>query len=185
MAFVVTENTLKSITDYKTFKGEFEAYVDSVCEEVRLRGVLFSDRRERDAHTFWCEDIERIKKAELLDNGLDHFKQCGLLAYWLRRTSPVIEFTDYASPVEGDFGNLDKEHEDFKDFLTSYSSEYFAFDWAFRICLFHEQTRPDKNERADRIQLSHEYIRTTCHFLKCKQVSPHAMFLIYRSLFEE
>lgn len=185
MSFVVTDNTLKSIRDYNEFKAAFSAYVDSVFSEVQLREVGLSDRRLRDAHTFWCADIDRIVKAEQLKNGLDHFKQCGLLAYWLRRSSPLIDFQDYSSPVEGDSEYLDKAHEDFKDLLMLYASEYLAFDWAFKICLFHERTRPDKTERADRIQLSREYIRTTCHFLKCKQVSPHSLFLIYKSLFEE
>jgi hypothetical protein len=183
MTFEVTEDTLKEIQDHVVFKREFSAYVDSVCGEVRLVPTL-SRSRISDAHQFWLEDLRRIESADGLSNGLDHFKQCGLLAYWLRRTSPLTDLQDYSSPVDGDAGHLDSEHEDFRDLLVLSASEYFAFDWPFQMCLFHEKTRENKNERADRVQLSREYIRTMCHFLKRKQVSPHAMFLIYRSLFE-
>ena len=31
--------------------------------------------------------------------------------------------------------------------------------------------------------VSMEYIESVCHFLKFKQVSPHALYLIYKSLF--
>jgi hypothetical protein len=32
-------------------------------------------------------------------------------------------------------------------------------------------------------QLSVDYYRTVCHFLKYKTVSPHGIFLLYKSLF--
>ncbi|CAK0755644.1 conserved hypothetical protein [Azospirillaceae bacterium] len=185
MAVIVTSSTLKDIRNsLDLFKGEFTKYAQDVSFEARLLPV-FSEYRISDAHLFWTEDLVRVERAEPdLENGLDHFKQCGHLAYWLRRMSPVIEFSDASGAYSEGASPLDKERLKFRELLYKYGMEYLAFDWAFQICRFHEKTRPDKSLRADAIQISPDYAQTICHFLKRKNVSPHALFLIYKSLFQ-
>jgi len=186
LAVDVTEKTITSMmADYLAFKASFENYAMEVCwDGCRLQPSMV-DRRLRDAYSFWIDDIKRVGEIEPnLEEGLDHFKLCGHLAYWLRRTSPVVEFTDYSSPCEDDEGKLTPDQEDFKDLLYEYGSEYLAFDLAFNLCMFHEQARADKTERSETLKLSRDYIRMVCHFMKCKHVSPHALTLLFKSLFQ-
>jgi hypothetical protein len=169
---------------FDDFEREFRIYTCSVSAEARLQPTI-SHYRLRDAHAFWNEDLNRVEGAEPnLENGLDHFKQCGHLAYWLRRTAPIISFVDLTGCYSDGMPELDDDGKALRDLLYKYGMEYLSFDWAFQICRFHEMTRPDKKSRADDICLSEDYIVTTCNFLKRKNVSPHALFLILRSLFQ-
>lgn len=185
MNICITDSTLTSIfKDSRVFEDNFAEYAREVSSKARLIPKIVPIR-VKDAHAFWKEDLHRVGGAEpLLVNGLDHFKQCGHLAYWLRRTSPVVEFHDTSELYTEGTPGLNKDEVAFRDLMYKYGTEYMAFDWAFQICLFHEKTRPDKSERADSLVLSPDYIETMCHFLKRKNVSPHALFLIFRSLFQ-
>jgi hypothetical protein len=185
MSVVISKTTLHSIAEnFDDFKNEFVCYANTVSEKAQLLPI-FVEFRLRDAHLFWKEDLDRVDAAEPhLKNGLDHFKQGGHLAYWLRRTSPVVEFKDMAGAYSAGCGDLAEDGAALRELLYKCGMEYLAFDWAFQICLFHEKTRPDKTLRADQMSLSRDYIETICHFLKRKNVSPHALSLIFRSLFQ-
>jgi len=184
MSVEVTQTTLEKLSSsFETFKEEFVTFTSNVCWEARLQPKIV-DFRLRDAYQLWQKDLDRVKKADELHDGLDHFKQCGHLGYWLRRSSPIVEFIDYSSAYTESAGSMGDDANSFRDLLYQYGTEYLAFDWAYEICLFHERTRSDKSSRADTLQLSRDYIRTVCHFMKCKHVSPHALSLILKSLFQ-
>ncbi len=183
MKVTIPANTLKVMSaSFEGFQQTFEDYAKKVSWAAQLQPKMV-EYRLRDAHHFWVKDLERVKAAEdNLGEGLDHFKQSGHLAYWLRRTSPVVEFVD----MSGGFNEAVRDEvscdNNFRDFLFKYGMEYFAFDLPFNICRFHEIAQPGSSDWAEEIDLPPDYVTTICHFLKTKNVSPHAIFLIFKSL---
>jgi hypothetical protein len=106
------------------------------------------------------------------------------MAFWLRRVSPVVEAIDLTSNPQDALGYpLSEDELAFRDLLFGYCNEYLAFDLGFQFCRYYEIAKKGNSRRADGLILSEDYLRTTCHFLKYKNVSPHALFLIYKSLF--
>jgi hypothetical protein len=106
-------------------------------------------------------------------NGLDHFKQCGHLAFWVRRLSPVVEFSDL------DFGDSEMpvkpKEKALRDLLKGYVNEYLAFDFGYHLCRYYEARHKEKpSSRASRLALSPDYYQMISHFMKFKNVSPHA-----------
>lgn len=144
---------------------------------------VLSAPRVKEAHGAWKKDIERVSGNENhLNEGLDHFKRAGHLAFWLRRMSPIVEFQDTAGDISPDWGYNLLDHEQmFRDLMEGHANEYVAFDAGFQFCKFYEVSIGSK--RAPAIELDEDYVRTTCHFMKYKQVSPHSLFMIYKSLF--
>lgn len=49
-----------------------------------------SRRRLSDAFHFWVDDLHRVGEIELAGADPDHFKRAAHLAYWLRRSTPVV-----------------------------------------------------------------------------------------------
>ena len=184
---VITKSLLDDVrSDYQKFIDSFTEYAKATLDEGRFWPQI-SERRLLDAHRLWIADLNRIRKSEpnLENNGLDHLKICAHLAYWLRRSSPVVGFIDMVDAYELQALDMPAEGERFRfrELLNLYGIEYLAFDFAFQICLFYERTKPDRSPRADDLVLSENYIHSMCHFLKCKNVSPHAIFLIFKSIF--
>jgi hypothetical protein len=124
------------------------------------------------AHHFWQKDLVRVSKREFDGGELDHFKQSGHLSYWLRRQSPVIRWDISGS-----------NHEEYANFLVTCGNEHFSFMLGYRLCLYFECNK-DIPFNESKFALSSKYVRDTCYFLKQKNVSPHALALIFRSIFE-
>lgn len=160
-----------------------------------------------DAYAFIQKDIRRVSTIEYDGHPLDHFKRCGHLCYWLRRARPIadIETLTLLEP-----SMLSPKEQRLRKLLLDYGNEYVAFDIGFRICRFFQakrtdirtmllmlRTQPDGAHARDLAQsasqgrtiasfnLEEDYIATMCHVLKEKNVSPHAIHMIYRSLFFE
>jgi hypothetical protein len=133
-----------------------------------------------EAHTQWRGDLERISEFELNDGIPDHFKQAGHLAYWLRRCKPIYELNENKSyPPAGTKEDVDFT-TDGQELLLKYANEYLAFSLGYHICLLHTIT--DEKE-AKEFRIDKNYLEIVCQFLRNKNVSPHALYLIYRSLF--
>ncbi|KQO42487.1 hypothetical protein ASF08_12850 [Methylobacterium sp. Leaf85] len=165
--------------------GEFTQFVAEYSEEILSAAYLIpqlSRARLDEVHGAWTKDLERVEENEnQLEEGLDHFKRAGHLAFWLRRMGPVVDFIDYSVNIaDGIEYNLSEKEADFRDLMFGHANEYIAFDIGLQYCKFYE---PQTSLRAQGITLSDDYTRTTCHFLKYKQVSPHSLFMIYKSLF--
>ena len=98
--------------------------------------------------------------------------------------SPIVEAVDATTNLADAEGMpLSDDEKAFRDLLFGYVNEYIAFDIGFQFCRYYETAKKGGSERATNLILSEDYLRTTCHFLKYKNVSPHALFLIYKSLF--
>ena len=145
---------------------------EDVCRAFYLKPQL-SQPRMREAFESWHHDIMRLPRDSMNhgDQKPDHFKLSGSLAYWLRRSPPLIE--------------LESKEFDWDDpcaqIFVKYSDTYLAFDLGFRLCDYYE-THKKNNPTQPKI-LSLEYLQSVCYMLKFKNVSPHALILIYRSLY--
>ena len=107
----------------------------------------------------------------------DHFKICGFAAYWLRRHSPVsVLMEDKGLKV-----TKDEVIKEWRRLFGSYSRALLAFYFGYRICYFYE-TRGESDSVSPRKPDS-AYIEAICYVMKYKSLSPHAMGMIYRSLF--
>lgn len=107
----------------------------------------------------------------------DHFKLSGILAYWLRRSTPVCGLR-----------NLNLVHQKypiFQELLKKYPSELSAFDMGLFICSRFETERVDNSSSyVPAIEANNfDYYRDICFLLKRKSLSPHSLGMIYRSLF--
>lgn len=162
----------------------FSEFTKGILGEARLFPKL-SQPRVIEAHGAWQNDLRRVGGHEPnLGGGLDHFKQSGHLTFWLRRMSPIVEAHDLTSSL-GDAPGLPltSAEKDLREILFGYCNEFVAFELGYQICLFYERAREmGKNQNLTLVP-DDEYYKIMCHFLKYKTVSPHAMFLIYKSLF--
>lgn len=179
---LIDKDTLPQLKSFDKFHTTFSDFVIESALAALLRPVI-SKRRLKDAHYAWQDDLSRIAEREPnIDGELDHFKQCGHLAYWLRRAGPVIEFTDLVEEYGEEGGLYPREIEERK-LLVNYGTEYLAFDFGYQFCQFYEIARTDRETSPPPPNLNPEYLLTVCNFLKFKQVSPHAMYLIYKTMF--
>ncbi len=88
-----------------------------------------------------------------------------------------LDFGDAEAPMSA-------REKGFRTLLISYSNEYLAFDFGFQICKYYEAKHKKRpSYRARELVLSEKYYQTTCHFLKYKTASPHALQLLFKSLF--
>jgi len=176
---------LEAIEDEATFVRFYADFATHVLWQARLFPKL-SRPRVIEVHGAWMSDLKRVNENEpQLGDGLDHFKRCGHLAFWARRMSPVIEAIDVTKNYQDTHTDLTTDEVAFRDLLFGYCNEYIAFELGFQFCRFYEIGKAPPSERAKHLVLSENYLKTTCHFLKYKQVSPHALYLIYKSLFVE
>jgi hypothetical protein len=180
----IRDGDLEAIEKQANFVSFFSGFAKDILWSARLFPRL-SEPRVIEAHGAWCNDLNRVSNHEPhLEEGLDHFKRCGHLAFWVRRMSPVVEAVDVTQNVADAEGMpLSGDEMAFRDLLFGYCNEYLAFELGLQFCRFYEIGKPGGSARANSLVLSEDYIRTMCHFLKYKQVSPHALFLVYKSLF--
>lgn len=172
----------EDIFDQIKNKEAFQSLVMSEFKACAGRAkfkINFSRSRLQDAHQSFARDAERLKDSlPKGSNQPDHFKQAGTLAYWLRRFSPIIAFT-----AEDDDINCDKDVIELREFLRDYGEVFLAFDLGLQICRFFERHKEGANTNARDPSLDIKYAQMICYYLKYKNVSPHAITLIYASLF--
>lgn len=139
--------------------------------------VDLSSARLYDAYEFWKNDLERVKFHELATSSdLDHFKQAAHLMYWLRRTNPINDlFYAEADPTD--------EEQPWHDLVKLYGIQFTSFQIGFDLCRFFESERMGSIFYTNEYELDYDYYATVCHMFKTKNVSPHSVFLIYKSLF--
>ena len=181
---LIQKGVLDAIQNCDEFVRSFCSYAEGALFSCRLLPVM-SKPRLIEAHGAWMNDLSRVGTHEPnLDDGLDHFKRCGHLAFWLRRMAPIVEAIDTTNNLADAAGYaLSADEIEFRDLLLGYCNEYIAFDYSFQICKYYELGKVPPSARAAVVAPSREYYQTMCHFLKYKNVSPHAMHLIFKSLF--
>lgn len=176
----IEKSTLGDLKNCDFFINYYSRYVSETLWNIRLIPHL-SRPRLIEAHEAWLADLKRVQKHESRLKGLNIYKQAGHLAFWIRRTSPVTEAVDGTGNMSVGPAPFTKRQLDFEKLITSYCNEYLAFDFGFQLVKFYRLGKP--GGRAENLDLSVRYYKTVCQFMKYKQVSPHALHLIYKSLF--
>lgn len=181
----IEKDHLPAILDPEVFVRKFSDYSADVLNTCRLIPVA-SRPRLYEAHGAWKNDLDRVgtNEPKLREAGLDHFKQCGHLAFWLRRLSPVVEAHDITLNLGDAEGYpLTDDETDFRKLLLGYCNEYLAFDYAYQICKYYELGKRGGSNRAEDLAPSRDFFMNICQFMKYKNVSPHALHLILKSIF--
>lgn len=164
----ITGNIFGKIESFKEFEkfvvDQFRRHAQKAAFAPQFSGSLM-----KEAHHCYMEDIDRMAKAP------DYFDRCGCLAYWLRRNNPVMEWESTKKDYD-----LTAEEENEREFFFNFGRQYHAFYLGYTICL-----TLDREKLADKSlpYIDENYIRAACHLMKYKNISPHAMGFIYRSLF--
>ena len=173
---------LKEIADSEKSFGKFvRDYIDDFAYAGALLVPVYSQSRIVDTYRFWTQDVERLRTFSLPTNTVpDHFKQAAHLMYWLRRQAPVIDYLDAESIQDGGGSKITPREEKVRELLFQCGSEFLAFDIGYQICWAYES---DSAGHQLEFALDEDYIETVCCFLKEKNVSPHAMYLVFKSLF--
>jgi hypothetical protein len=179
----ITDKTLPAIqADEKEFVEFFQAFAIELMADAAFYPVL-NKQRILAAHGAWCQDLERINHHEKkLKEGLDHFKRAGHLAYWVRRLGPIIDATANYNLQDSFSHPPNAEQEEMRAKMFGFWNEYVAFEMGFQFCKFYEVGQAGATRNAS-FAPNMDYYDTMCQFLKYKNVSPHALFLIYKSLF--
>lgn len=182
---IITGDTLNSMLEHRdVFTRTFSEYAYSIMQQARLEPRL-SIPRMIEARGAWKNDIDRVGTHEpKLPDGLNHFKHAAHLSFWLRRMSPLVEAIDTTDNIADSQGYpLTDDEKSFRELFYAYGSEYLAFDFGYQFVKFYENGRCPISETKKSQKDIDDYYYTVCHFMKYKTVSPHAMHLLYASLF--
>jgi len=160
------------------FKGLVEKHLNYLVDGVGLTAEL-CPLRLKSAHKQWLEDL-KVAPARDLDGGSpDQYKHAGYLAFWLRRSTPIIRL-DIPDSVSSSLSPADKYYV---DFLHQFGNEHLAFMIGYEICLFFACYRSGMPLEPAAFSYDSNFAHDVCSTLKRKNMSPHALSLIYRALF--
>ena len=148
----------------------------AICRRARLIPT-FSPSVMTDAWESFRWDTKRLKNNMPGESTPDHFKICGFAAYWLRRNSPVVDLIK-------DGGEMSSDEAHWREFFGKYSRAFLAFSFGDLVCSAIERNAQKNTGRQPR-PLDMDYLESICYVMKYKNLSPHAMGMIYRSLYYE
>lgn len=169
-------------------------------------------QRVSDIYHAWRQDMKRANDFNFGDEEdveSDHVKCAAHLTYWIRRYSPVVDLqTSLQAAINPPYSDGQvlsmyslegmqfaedeaigtKSEEQPADALVighrkrifAYANEYLAFDLGFRLARSYEAKK--LGVRDNEFGPDVEFIDTICYIFKFKNISPHAIFLIYKSL---
>lgn len=158
--------------------------------------IDLSERRIGDAHDYWLGDVERTLTSSTDDETteLDHFKHGAFIAFWLRRLVIINDIwfrpEDHATSIAGESVPSVAQIQFYR-----FGNEICALYAGFFICLAYETYAKTERLRqgdvtrvitdATYVQAIPDTIRNEYpKLLKHKNVSPHALYMLYRSLFD-
>ena len=166
----------KDFFDVIRDEGEFREFAlrgYAYDAKIGLLKPKFLAGMMHDVYQCYKKDTERLDHN--MPTSPDHFKCAGFIAYWLRRHPPVYKFQEMT-------GELSDKQEKVRELILKYGNVLLAFSYGYQICLFFEQGS-SKSANPKMPQLDLNYIESICYLMKYKNVSPHSLGFIYRSLF--
>jgi hypothetical protein len=131
------------------------------------------------ARQLWIRDTAALKVEG--DGTPDHFKQAGILAYWLRRRAPLRNIATVLA-YDTDVGRFRQQ-----SFLHM-STELAAFNFGHNMCSFVEASHAAKRGEGSITYLyntapNFDFSHDISVLMKTKHISPHALMMIYRAMF--
>jgi len=159
-------------------------FLRTVAEELNQISIPFgcnckvSEIEIETARQAWLRDVSSLK----IDGGgtPDHFKQAGILSYWLRRRSPIRNFETFTK-YDTEVGRYRQN-----TFVQMYN-EIGAYIFGYNLCRFAEakaetSSSPDISGSLTKSP-DFKYTHDMGVLMKNKHISPHALMMIYRALF--
>ncbi|MDP2433039.1 MAG: hypothetical protein Q8O33_13555 [Pseudomonadota bacterium] len=174
--------------------------------------VDLSKQRIIDVFEAWQEDIDRNQRRNFRNKDIspDHIKCGAFLTYWLRRESPIINFKEVLDRYSFDFEVLQdmplgaseytplssdelnnklssgltlQQVLDIRERCFAYGNEWLAFSFGFSLAIAYERKKLAGREEAKALRLPNlNYTADLCYMFKFKNMSPHAIYMIYRAL---
>lgn len=160
------------------FSGVVTKHMAYLSDGLGVR-VELCPLRLKSAHNLWLKDLKRVSENDMGNGNLDHFKHAGYLAFWIRRASPLIRI-DFEEEA---FEKLSEGDQYYVDFLTQFGNEHLAFTLGYEICLFFECYKISAPKDPKAFGFDSPFAHDINSTLKRKNMSPHALNLIYRALF--
>lgn len=192
-------NAINKLKDRNFFRQAIAQFYLNVAETHGCI-VTISDRRISEAYDFWIADLERSLHlgSDEKTVELDHFKHAGFIAFWLRRLVPINDIwfieDERVAAVAGDEAATAPSAGQIR--FYRYGNELCALFVGFYLCLAVETLamtgRMTSEDGAVTVVSDAVGVRTMPkHFnseypklLKHKNVSPHGLYMLYRSLFD-
>lgn len=170
----------QTLADGSVISGRdwFKNAIADACNEIASTyacEVNLASRRLEEAQDLWVDDVKRMRIDG--DGTPDHFKQAGFLCFWLRRR--IILAVNHPAP------QTDNPSER-QSFFIRHGNEVCAFLIAFKLCAFYQapgQSGVDRVKFLQSIRPDPNFLHDVAVLLFHKNVSPHALYLILRALF--
>lgn len=158
-------------------KDRWEFFYEIISDEIDQVASHFGCEAEitnirlLEAQEYWLNDLAQLRVSE--SNEPNHFKHAGWLCHWLRKKSVVSRLKIF-------------QEERLTDVFEQHFNEYIAFAIGLKLVIFYECCERGLSDDAiaKSVQTSAipDLIRDVALYLSHKNVSPHAIYLIYRSL---
>lgn len=162
-------------------KDRWEFFYETIADEIDVIASHFgceaqiSEIKLLDAQTYWLNDLKRLMIDESIEP--DHFKHAGWLCHWLRKKSVISSLKVF-------------QEERLTEVFENNFNEVVAFAIGLKLVIFYECCERDLSD--DSIVASTSsglnvslLLRDVAVYLSHKNVSPHAIYLIYKSLMHE
>jgi len=146
--------------------------------------VTLTERRTHEAYDFWKHDLFRLlKDGESIR--LDQYKRAGFLCFWLRRRIVVDEIAPIPN-ADLPPGNAREKLKRYLPDFMQYGNEICAFTLGYHFCLRFAASSSESSELdtiVDAYKLAPTLLKEIAVYLKVKNVSPHALYLMYKLIF--
>ena len=159
----------------------FSAVIEQACSEIastKNSRVTLSPSRVIEAQELWENDLLALindKKVEKSKMPCE-FKHAAFLTYWLRRRV-IVEGRE---PIDWEVGVVNALY-------NQYPNEYLALSIGLRLILYHHYVPAgadpiDTLAQLENIELPRDLLREAVVYLHHKNVSPHSVYLFFKSL---
>ena len=162
-------------------KDRWEFFYETISDEIDVIASHFgceaqlSEIKLLDAQEYWRNDLDRLMIDESVEP--DHLKHAGWLCHWLRKKSVISSLKVY-------------QEDRLTDVFENNFNEVVAFAIGLKLVIFYECCERGLSD--DAIVASAgtglnvaNLLRDVSVYLSHKNVSPHAIYLIYKSLMHE
>jgi len=173
----ISPDVFDKLVQQDEFYKFINLYHANFFARLGLRPVMASENRIANACDAFVGEAKRFRGSLPPDSVTpDHFKLSGALVYWLRRFGVVYGLQHQVVSEQPD--------EDIRLLALEYECELPAYTLGLDLCKFFEHGASDEEYRdVNKPRITMSYLRSVCYLMRFKSLSPHAMGMIYRSLF--
>jgi len=187
-----TKNILDSLQNKDFFVKCIEYNYQRYATPHNIK-ISLSKYRLHESHSYWIEDLKRFKDNNIEDcDELCMYKQASFLSYWLRRRMVINNFDHLNQEMPYITGAVEKT-QDLPSNMVNYiklCNEYSSLMIGINICLNYRLQEKKFTTAADKELYTNNIgekvsalIQDMSVNLKKKSISPHSLYLLYKSIF--